>query len=282
VKNELSFHDLQALSAYLDRQLDAKEQAHLEQRLKTDADLRDALDDLRRMQSLLRSQPILRAPRNFTLTPEMAGSPRKVPAYPVFRLVAAFASVLLVVLILGDLLGRSASPAAAPALMEMREAMQAAPEPADQAQAPLESGASTVYLYPPAELEAAAPLAKKADAQATPPPEAALEAAVIATPTVESAEAALQTNLVPIPSSEAADQAAAEAKLAEQPEITDEATADTLHVETFAVQAVESEAAPLEPQIFGIEQRLWRAAEILLALLAVGAGLAWWSLHRRS
>jgi len=282
VKNELSHHDWQALSAYLDHQLNSKDQARLEQRLATDADLKDALDDLHRIRSLLRSQPILRAPRNFTLTPQMAGLPRRTPAYPALRLVAALASVMLVVLIVGDLLGQSATPAAAPALMEMREVLESAPGSADQSQAPQESGVYTAYLSPSAELEPAAPLAKQAVPQASsPPPEAALKAMVTATPVARPAEEALEAALYPTPLPQAADQVPAAAELADLPEITTEAEAGAYEVETFAVQAVESDAAMFKPQIFGVDRRIWRAAEILVALLALGAGLAWWSLRRR-
>ena len=69
----ISMREWEALSAYLDGQLPAKERTRLETQLNQAPELRSALEDLRRTRSVLRSQPKVRAPRNFTLTPEMAG-----------------------------------------------------------------------------------------------------------------------------------------------------------------------------------------------------------------
>src|SRR3989338_8072522 len=49
--------DLDRLSAYLDGQLSASEKARLEARLRSEADLREALDGLRRGQTALRGLP---------------------------------------------------------------------------------------------------------------------------------------------------------------------------------------------------------------------------------
>ena len=73
MKTKLSTRDRQALSAYLDGQLAPRQRRRLEERLQQEPALQDALDGLRHTRSILRSQPKLRAPRNFTLTPEMAG-----------------------------------------------------------------------------------------------------------------------------------------------------------------------------------------------------------------
>jgi hypothetical protein len=80
-------------------------------------ELRSALEELRRTRAVLRSQPRRRAPRNFTLTPQMAA--RRAPGaawparlFPAMRLSSALASALLAVVLLADLLG--VSPAAAP------------------------------------------------------------------------------------------------------------------------------------------------------------------------
>jgi hypothetical protein len=111
VKDNLSPHDWQELSAYLDQQLKAERKARLERRLGDEPALRSALQDLRWTKSVLRSQQPLRATRNFTLTPEMIGSKQKPPAYPVLRLVAALASLVLIVLLVGDFLSNQISPA---------------------------------------------------------------------------------------------------------------------------------------------------------------------------
>ncbi|MFP4321338.1 MAG: hypothetical protein ACLFTK_02695 [Anaerolineales bacterium] len=61
------------LSAYIDDELAPQARAALEARLAQDADLRAELDDLRATVALLREMPTLRAPRDYTLTPEMLG-----------------------------------------------------------------------------------------------------------------------------------------------------------------------------------------------------------------
>ena len=104
----------EALSAYLDGQLTSQEVARLESRLEASTELRTTLDDLRQTRTLLRSQPRLRAPRNFTLTPEMAGlrnRARLLPgAYPVLRLATILASLFFVVVLAGNLVTQSMAP----------------------------------------------------------------------------------------------------------------------------------------------------------------------------
>lgn len=101
----ISNRDWEALSAYLDGQLSLKERDRLEARLKASADLQDALEQLRRTRSVLRSLPPVRAPRNFTLTPQMVRArAAPSPAYPIFRFASALAAVLLVLVLLGDFL----------------------------------------------------------------------------------------------------------------------------------------------------------------------------------
>ena len=90
-----SFRDVELLSAYLDGQLDSNEAARLESRIKSDESLRAVLDDLREARGLLRQLPQRRAPRNFTLTLQMADIKPPTPrAYPVFRLATVLATLL--------------------------------------------------------------------------------------------------------------------------------------------------------------------------------------------
>jgi anti-sigma factor RsiW len=78
-----SRRDLEQLSAYLDGQLSQSDRARLEIRIKSDAGLAAALEELRQTRAFLRRTPQRHAPRNFTLTPGMAGirppMPRLVP-----------------------------------------------------------------------------------------------------------------------------------------------------------------------------------------------------------
>jgi Putative zinc-finger len=106
---KISPHEAELLSAYLDGQLTPKERSRLEARLREDVQLRSLLVELRRTRAILRSQPRLRAPRNFMLTPQMAGKPaRTTPrAYPALRLASVLAGLLFVLVLAGDLLTAS-------------------------------------------------------------------------------------------------------------------------------------------------------------------------------
>ncbi len=103
--NQMYSKDWEALSAYLDNQLGAKERARLEARLQTEPALRGALEDIRQTRAVLRQAPRVRAPRNFTLTPEMAGrrATRRPRLYPAFQLAFAVASILFAFVVVGDL-----------------------------------------------------------------------------------------------------------------------------------------------------------------------------------
>jgi hypothetical protein len=116
VKSNVSLRDWQALSSYLDRQLDDRQHARLEMRLRDDPLLRSALDELRRTQVILRGVPKPRRRRNFTLTAEMVVA-RKKPslAFPAMSLASALAGILFLVVFVGDLLiNRLQQPTAQP------------------------------------------------------------------------------------------------------------------------------------------------------------------------
>ncbi len=89
------FREIENLSAYLDGQLDSKESAKLESRLKSDPKLESALRDLRSARGVLRQLPARKAPRNFTLTRQMVGRKPPLPrSYPLIRFATVFASIL--------------------------------------------------------------------------------------------------------------------------------------------------------------------------------------------
>lgn len=141
--NQISSRDWEALSAYLDGQLTQKDRLRLEQKLQTSSDLRLALEELSRTRTILRSQPGLRAPRSFTLTPEMVGMRRErrseARLYPAFSFVSALASLLFVVVLLGSFLIRGSNQAS---LAPAAESAQSAPailstEPLSEQPAPL-------------------------------------------------------------------------------------------------------------------------------------------------
>jgi hypothetical protein len=92
-----SFRDVELLSAYLDGQLNRSDSAVLESRLASEASLRGLLDDLRVSRRILHDLPKRGAPRNFLLTPRMAGlKPPEPGSYPIFRLATGLAFLLFI------------------------------------------------------------------------------------------------------------------------------------------------------------------------------------------
>jgi anti-sigma factor RsiW len=191
-----NFRDVELLSAYLDGQLSQAETTRLETRLKSDPQLRAVFDDLSQPRALLRQLPARRAPRNFTLTPKMAGLKPPIPrAFPLFRFASALAAILFVFSFAVNLTvpAFSAMRAAAPmpaafgkgggggADPTMEAAQLNQSEAASQAPAATEAPA----LIAPA---APMPTASAQDSAAiTLTPEAPRTMAVMATPTPEAA-----------------------------------------------------------------------------------------------
>jgi len=129
--NELSGRDLKRLSAYLDGELSARDSTRLEARLKIEPHLREALKELELTSGLLSSLPQVRAPRNFTLTPEMVGIREKRSLYPVFRFASVVAAVAFAVLVGADTFFLSgmkmmsdAMPAGAPEVLLEQESVR--------------------------------------------------------------------------------------------------------------------------------------------------------------
>src|SRR5512143_143685 len=91
----MNFHDVEALSEYLDGRLEPSAAARLEVRLSQDRELQATLNDLRMARTLARAVPRRKAPKNFTLRPGMRGlSAPTPPAFPVLRLASVMASLL--------------------------------------------------------------------------------------------------------------------------------------------------------------------------------------------
>jgi hypothetical protein len=175
-----NFRDVELLSAYLDGELPQAESARLEARLNTDPQLRTVFEDLSQSRTLLRKLPARRAPRNFTLTPKMAGVKPPVPrAFPLFRFASALAAVLFFFSFAVNL--------TVPALSAMRAAPMPAygrgggsDEPALEAPA---AAPEALAQEAPAVTEAPAMLAPAVPAPGLPAQDAAL------TPTGEAARA---------------------------------------------------------------------------------------------
>jgi anti-sigma factor RsiW len=283
----ISPRDWEALSAYLDGQLAPKERQLLEARLQTRADLRAALEDLRRTREVLRSRLPIRAPRNFTLTPEMAGirpRPRTGMAlFPAMRLASALSSLMFVLVVLGDLFLGGRLGASRRLASEQQLAMPVTEAPAMEA--PL-----------PAAPEVALPASTQESAQATPQAVAKAVEPTSPTPLAELAQ--------PIPAitdtvqmlgreqgagggeGETADQSAlsqmapaATATPLPTLTLTPSPTLESLAAaEEFADQTAE---ATEQARMRALPERaLWRWVEALLALVGVSTGLIALYLHR--
>jgi hypothetical protein len=162
--------DLEFLSAYLDGQLNSSDSARLESRLASDESLRAALDNLRSTRGLLRQLPSRRAPRNFTLTPQMAGIKPPTPrAVPVFRFATAIATLLFVIsFVVNGLITLSApslaaapAPSAVGAMAPLSAAQEAAPQAPTlplAAMAPTETSAPRLMSAPLMTTESPMPL----------------------------------------------------------------------------------------------------------------------------
>jgi hypothetical protein len=110
-----SFRDVEQLSASLDGQLSQAEMTRLEARIQSDPALAAALADLRQARAILRRTPKRRLPRNFTLTPKMAGIKPPVPRLvPALSWASAVAMLLFVFTLGANLLGQISFGAAAP------------------------------------------------------------------------------------------------------------------------------------------------------------------------
>jgi len=137
-----SSSDWLLLSAYLDDQLSEIEKRQMDVRLQSDPEYREALDALRRTSSLLRSLPVRRAPRNFTLSARSL--PKKlIPSFVgILRFSSAAAALLLVAAFALDLTQRTplmseskAAEDAQPAVAMESAKMSAAEE--SEAEAPM-------------------------------------------------------------------------------------------------------------------------------------------------
>src|SRR5688572_8345264 len=85
------------LSGYIDGTLNNAERAALETRLAQDADLRRELAALQQTVMLVKNLPTLKAPRNFTITPQMVKrrQPRILSLLPVLSAAAAMVVLIL-------------------------------------------------------------------------------------------------------------------------------------------------------------------------------------------
>lgn len=197
-------NDYELLSAYIDGMLDDAARSALETRLEQEPDLRRELAALRQTVALVRDLPVVKAPRDFTLTRDMIETsgtvastlpPRKVLRFPVLTaLSTAAATVLMVAGLLLMLVG--GEPDSDTVAMS-EQVMGAAPtvENGDRGALPADEVRIAPSPEPPASDESAG-AAPAGDA--APPPAAALEmeeAAEMPAPEEGDSEAAMDDDV---------------------------------------------------------------------------------------
>jgi hypothetical protein len=133
--------DWQILSEYLDGQLSPRDRSKLEQRMQSRPELRDGLEELRRLRSLLRTVPRRKVPHNFTLTRAMVEKPA--PArwsnwIPALSFSSAIATFLLILSMLTSMPGGVPAAVVSPESEASRVMMEepAAETVQDAAEAP--------------------------------------------------------------------------------------------------------------------------------------------------
>lgn len=234
-----TFRDVELLSAYLDGKLSQADSARLESRIKTEPDLRGILDDLSQSRALLRKLPKRRAPRNFTLTPQMAGVKPPLPrAVPALRWATSLATLLLFVTFAANAFATSL---ATPAYMSLGKGGGGAPEEAPMMEAvPAEPAATEAPELEAAPAATEAPLATQAPSMVFEPTEPPVSA-------TETGDPALQPTAQPLPT-----------------EGLDLRNADSAQV---VEPALEPQPAPLAVPI------AWQIGLLVVALAS--GGLAW-------
>jgi hypothetical protein len=119
-KNRFTQTDIEQLSAYLDGELSAQEVERLEIRLSGDPALKSHWDELRATRTLVSALPRVKPPRNYTLTPEMAGVRVRTGTYPALRFATALAAIAFVLLVgIDSLMSLSFGGAMMPAARQM-------------------------------------------------------------------------------------------------------------------------------------------------------------------
>jgi len=276
----ISPRDWEALSAYLDGQLAPKERQHLEARLQARADLRAALEELRRTREVVRARLPVRAPRNFTLTPEMAGirtrSRPGVALFPAMRLASALSSLLFVLVVLGDLLGSSPLLAGPQAVAVQKQAAAtqapaaaapqvAPPEIAQEAPAPTALAGAAQLAGPTTLPELAQPI----------PPETETVQMQAGGQGVGGGAGEEQADQAALAKMAAAATATPLPTITPTPSVTPEPTPTTSQLANRSAPATEQARGS-----WPLGWTTWRWVELLLALVGVSTGLIALYLHR--
>lgn len=154
-----NFSDIENLSALLDEKLSTDEARRLRARLAQQADLRAAYENLQQARAILRQLPPRRAPRNFSLSRQLAGIRPPTPRlFPFLQWATALTAIFFFFSLGLNTLTASAPAAEAP-MLAAAEALPAATEamPALAAPPAADPGADLRSLAPaPTEAKQAA------------------------------------------------------------------------------------------------------------------------------
>jgi hypothetical protein len=237
--------------------------------------MRVALKDLRRTRDFMRNQPSLRAPRNFTLSPQLAGIRIKERgssfAFPVLSAVSALASILLVLVFVGDMLITGAGPsqtfvAEAP-IEEYPAVEETVPESFSPAEGELQEVPPTEITLQEVQVPSVAAEAEVLESMM----EEEVEAVSKAIETVDESRTggAIQT---PIHEPVSPDFEAVPGGIVEhEPGLYDE---DTGRLEPSVDQDISSTARLIEKLPHLMQRSTMRILEVILIMIAFSAGLA--------
>jgi len=281
--------DDELLSAYLDNALAPGDHLKLEARLAVDLKLRRTLNELRAVKTGLTDLPKVKPPRNFTLTPALAGQPARRPASPLIPALnwaTTVAAILFVAVLSADLMGNrflAAPPSESQVLTTQVEApaAEAAPQvalaPDDTQSEALKSATATpdstlrVLVEPSAEV--AAPPVGAGTLGEDPYSYAGAEPLtdVPGTPTPSLSDSAVASSETPTPEGTAVAQAqtADQATIARESETTVAEVAPVENADMANTQSTEPGTNTL------------RLAQLVLGLALVGLVTASFILRRK-
>lgn len=105
MKEQLNSHDLILLSAYLDGELDPREKVRVEALLQSNPQAKEVYESLVRTKAVLRSAPLRKVPRNFTLSTAIVQQPRRpLVLIPALRFSSVLATLVAVWMFVSQLL----------------------------------------------------------------------------------------------------------------------------------------------------------------------------------